>query len=160
MTPRAVFDCMLFLQAAGRATAGPAAACFEAVRGGLLDLVVSPAVLAEVRDVLTRPKTIRKFPGLTPEAVRLFLEDVESLAEARADVEGPFVLPRDPKDELYVNLAIDAGADYLVSRDKDLLDLMGDAGFRALCPGLAIIDPVALLRLLDAAQPGSATGPP
>jgi putative PIN family toxin of toxin-antitoxin system len=155
MAPRAVFDCMLFLQAAGRMTAGPAAACLEAVRGGRLGLVVSPAILAEVRDVLTRPKTIRKFPGLTPEAVRLFLEDVESLAEARADVAGPFVLARDPKDEPYVNLAIDAGADYLVSRDKDLLELMDDGDFRALCPGLAIIDPVALLRLLDAARPAA-----
>ena len=40
------------------------------------------------------------------------------------DVPNPFSLPRDPKDEPYINLAIEMKADYLVSRDHDLLDLM------------------------------------
>jgi predicted nucleic acid-binding protein len=31
---------------------------------------------------------------------------------------------RDPDDEPYINLAVEARADYLVIRDKDLLDLM------------------------------------
>ena len=35
-----------------------------------------------------------------------------------------FAYPRDPKDEPYVNLAVAAAADYVVTRDKDLLDLM------------------------------------
>ena len=63
MTPRAVFDCMVLLQAAARAT-GPAAACLRAVRAGRLELFLSPDILSEVRDVLTRPKTLRKFPAL------------------------------------------------------------------------------------------------
>jgi predicted nucleic acid-binding protein len=37
-----------------------------------------------------------------------------------------FEYPRDPNDEPYINLAIPARAKYLVSRDKDLLDLMSD----------------------------------
>lgn len=32
-------------------------------------------------------------------------------------------LDRDPKDEPYLNLACVSGAEYLVSRDADLLDL-------------------------------------
>ena len=34
-----------------------------------------------------------------------------------------FVLERDPKDAKYVDLAIATKADFLVTRDKDLLDL-------------------------------------
>lgn len=37
-----------------------------------------------------------------------------------------FSYERDPKDEPYVNLALAAGAKYLVTRDKDLLDLMSE----------------------------------
>ena len=39
-------------------------------------------------------------------------------------------------------------ADYLVTWDKDLLDLMQDASFRAQYPRLTILNPVALLQIL------------
>jgi putative PIN family toxin of toxin-antitoxin system len=133
---RAVFDCVILLQAAARAT-GPAGACLQAVRDGRLELVVSPAILDEVRDVLTRPKTLRKFPTLTLEAVAAFLEDVAALAVELPDVPRVFTLARDPKDEPYINLALAANARYLVSRDNDLLDLMEDESFRSQCPDLA-----------------------
>ena len=50
--------------------------------------------MAEVRDLLARPRVRRRFPALT-----------------------------DPKDALYINLAITARVSYLVSRDNDILDL-------------------------------------
>jgi putative PIN family toxin of toxin-antitoxin system len=153
---RAVFDCVILLQAAGHPT-GPAGACLQTVRDGRLELIVSPDVLVEVRDVLTRPKSLRKFPALTLEAVELFLDDVTSHAITLADVPKVFKLARDPKDEPYLNLAIAAGARYLVSRDNDLLDLMRDEGFRRQYPDLAIIDPATLLRELRSV-PETGTG--
>ena len=68
---RAVFDCMVYLQAAARST-GPAGTCLQTVRDGRLELVISPEIIAEVRDVLTRPKMLKKFPTLTVEAVEVF----------------------------------------------------------------------------------------
>jgi putative PIN family toxin of toxin-antitoxin system len=118
------------------------------VHEGRLELVVSPEILAEVRDVLTRPRTLRKFPALTIEAVDAFLEDVAALAVTLADVPKVFTLTRDPKDEPYIDLALAAKARYLVSRDNDLLDLMEDESFRRQYPELSIIDPVTLLREL------------
>jgi putative PIN family toxin of toxin-antitoxin system len=138
---------MVFLQAAARST-GPAAACLEAVRDGRLELVISPDVVAEVRDVLTRPKTLRKFPALTLEAVEAFVRDVEGRAVALTEVPRVFVLARDPKDEPYLNLAIASEADYLVTWDRDLLDLMGDEGFRQKFPTLTILDPRTFLGKL------------
>jgi putative PIN family toxin of toxin-antitoxin system len=155
---RVVFDCVILLQAAGRPT-GPAAACLQAVRDGRLELFISSDILAEVRDVLTRPRTLRKFPALTPEAVDVFLLDLASHATTLPAVPKVFSLARDPKDEPYIDLAAAAQARYLVSRDNDLLDLMNDDAFRQQFPDLTVIDPVALLReLAPAPEPNQETG--
>lgn len=61
MSVRAVFDCMIFVQAVTNA-AGPASALFQLVDDGQITLYLSPAILAEVREVLGRPKLRRKLP--------------------------------------------------------------------------------------------------
>ena len=67
------------------------------------------------------------------------------------DVPQVFTYERDPRDEKYINLAIASNAHYLVSRDKDLLDLRKEdlpegQGFRAQFPSLQILDPVDFLK--------------
>jgi predicted nucleic acid-binding protein len=62
--------------------------------------------------------------------------------------------PRDPKDEKYVNLAIVAEADYIVSRDHDLLDLMTDFAdeakeFRQRYRPLKVIEPTEFLQIIE-----------
>jgi predicted nucleic acid-binding protein len=107
--------------------------------------------LAEVKDVLARPALQRRYKALAPEKVATFLAEIETKAMLITNVGSVFSDPRDPKDELYVNLAVAAEARYLVTRDKDLLDLM-DAGtqagkiFRERFPSLTILDPTAFLR--------------
>src|SRR5207244_12537270 len=129
MKPRVVFDCMVFLQGAGR-PAGPARACFRLVEEDRVTLCLSTPILIEVRDVLTRPKTLRKFPLLSPEWVEAFVQAAESRAVVLPEVPKVFTLERDPKDECYLDLAIAVGAQYLVRRDLDLLDLMLQESFR------------------------------
>ena len=145
MTPRAVFDCMVFLQGAGR-PAGPAAACLRLVDQGRITLCVSDAILAELRDVLARPETQRRFPGLTLEWITSFVANVEQKALRFTGIPRAFVLERDPKDEPYLNLAIAIGARYLVSRDRDLLDLMDDPDFRQRYPSVLIVEPPDFLE--------------
>ncbi|MBI3822723.1 MAG: putative toxin-antitoxin system toxin component, PIN family [Planctomycetes bacterium] len=147
MTLRAVFDCMVYLQAVGR-MGGPARACFRLVDEGKTTLFVSSRIMAEVRDVLARPKIRKRFPLLTSESVDEFLVNVEKKAIVVDDAPCVFALPRDPKDESYINLALAVGAMYLVSRDKDLLDLMNDKDFRKRYPGLTILDPAAFLKAM------------
>jgi putative PIN family toxin of toxin-antitoxin system len=141
---------MVFLQGAMRAT-GPAAACFRLVDRGAVQLCLSTELLAEVRDVLARPSLQRRYQSLAPENVAKFLAAVEAKAVLVPGVAPVFSYARDPKDELYVNLAVAAGAAYLVSRDRDLLNLMDQASaagrdFSQRFPGLRILDPAALLR--------------
>jgi len=75
----AVFDCMVFLQAA-TSDLGPAFACLELAEKRQIILHIRPALLAEVRDVLTRPRIQLKFPHLTPDRVDVFLQKIVSLS--------------------------------------------------------------------------------
>jgi putative PIN family toxin of toxin-antitoxin system len=148
--PRAVFDCMVFLQATASPT-GPAARCLLAVEGGIVELVVCDNTLREVRDVLSRPAVRRKNPRITDGTARELLEWIERMSVKLADVPQVFVYPRDPKDEPFVNLAVTGGASYLVTRDKDLLDLaradsVEGKEFAERFPGLTVLDPIAFLE--------------
>jgi putative PIN family toxin of toxin-antitoxin system len=138
---------MLFYQATASLT-GPAAELLRRLEAGQFILYVSDEILNEARDVLSRPKLRAKNPRITDETVRETFDLLDRMAQLVPNVPSLFSLPRDPDDEPYLNLAIAADADYLVTWDKDLLDLMQDAGFRAQYPRLTILNPVALLQIL------------
>jgi putative PIN family toxin of toxin-antitoxin system len=129
-------------------TAGPAAKLLRQLEAGQFILYVSDEILDEARDVLSRPKLRAKSPRLTDETVQETFDLLSRLAQTVSDVPSLFSLPRDPDDEPYLNLALAADVDYLVTWDKDLLDLMLDASFRAQYPRLTILNPVALLQIL------------
>jgi putative PIN family toxin of toxin-antitoxin system len=162
MKPRVVFDCVVCLQGAARET-GPAGACFQLMKDGHITVYLSTAILAEVSEVLNRPKSRQRFKSLTDERVQEFLQALQNVAVLLDPVSPTFTYPRDPDDEPYVNLALAAGAKYLVTWDNDLLDLMGDnpagADFRGRFPGLAIVTPVAFLHEIAQATIAPPHGP-
>ncbi len=145
----AVFDCMVFLQSAIN-DRGPAFACLELVESNRVQLYISAPILSEVRDVLTRPEIQAKFPHLTPERVDIFIQKIAAIAVAVTEITNAGISLRDPDDLPYVNLAITAGAAYIVSRDKDLLDLMKDSAFILRFPQLRMVDPVDFLGVVRA----------
>jgi predicted nucleic acid-binding protein len=110
----------------------------------------------EVRDVLTRPEVVAKFPALSPAHVDQFVNDLLAKAALVQDVPPAFALPRDPKDEPYINLAIAAGARFLVTwNGRHLTYLMRQdtpegVDFCARYPDLKIIDPPAFVREIEA----------
>ena len=121
---RVVFDCMVYLQAAARVTSR-AGVCWRLAQTHQVQLFVSQQILNEVADVLGRDRIRQRFDALTDESVASFLADVRKAATLIKAVPRHFnYQERDIKDEPYLNLAIEVQADYLVSRDNDLLDLM------------------------------------
>jgi len=138
---------MIYLQAAARPN-GPAAACLRLALLRQIELCVSAAILEEVKDVLSRDQLRRKFPALTDDAVDALIRDVQSVAFFVDVVPHVFDLPRDPKDEKYLDAAIACDAVYLVSRDNDILDLSKDEAFRQKYPHLTILDPVEFLKMI------------
>jgi uncharacterized protein len=144
---------MIFLQAVAR-TKSLANACFTLVKEGILELYLSRETLAEIEDVLTRPKFRNRFPSLTDEMIEAFLKDVKENAVIVKNVPAVFSYTRDPKDEKYINLAVESEADYIVSRDKDLLDLMTGytnecKDFRRRFRGLKIVQPIEFLNIVE-----------
>lgn len=146
---RVVFDCVVFLQAIARPDGPAARLLVDCVEAGRITLFVSDEILDELRDVLARPRIRSKNPAITDLAVDAFCERVLKISTRIDPVPAVFSLPRDPDDEPYLNLTIASKAEYLVTRDKDLLDLMSDEDFRSSHAPITILDPVALLRILD-----------
>jgi putative PIN family toxin of toxin-antitoxin system len=145
--PRVVFDCMIFLQAAARRLS-PSGACLALAEQGLLELYVSPAILAEVQDVIGRPQIRAKFRQLTDDVVVEFIARIERISVRVDEVGTGITLARDPKDEPYLNLAADCQAEFLVSRDRDLLE--GATMIAETTPNLRIVDPVSFLAAIRA----------
>jgi putative PIN family toxin of toxin-antitoxin system len=138
-------DCMIYLQAA-LSEGGASAALLRSVEAGHIVLLMSEEILTEVRDVLTRPALQRKFPRLTPNRAEMLVEFLRERSSVIDEVPSVFSYARDPKDEKYVNLAIAGNAAYLISRDKDLLDLRADEEFTRRFSDLKILDPAEALR--------------
>lgn len=146
----AVFDCNVYLQAAAREKS-VAADCLRLVEQGLVRLYVSEEILAEVEEVLYRPEIRTHFQALTDEVIEAFLLRLRKNAQLLRHVPKRFSYSRDPDDVPYVNLAGEAKADYLVSRDRDLLDLMTAYDveakeFRQRFRPLRVIEPLAFLQ--------------
>jgi len=151
-TPSVVFDCNVFMQALGFPR-GPAGRCLELVWEGKLKLLLSQQILAEVQSVTARPKIAAK---LRVRAARIdkFISSIESSGQLLDTFPDVFVYARDPRDAHYVNLALAARAGVIVSRDKDLLELIDRSTpdgcrFHEQFPALRILDPVSFLKEFD-----------
>jgi putative PIN family toxin of toxin-antitoxin system len=139
---RAVLDTNVFVQALiGRATSA-SAKVLDALRTSHYGLVLSPAVFEELVNVL-RLDALRARHQLTDEGVDDFARTMLSLAVVYPDVRliSP-ALPRDVSDTKFLDLAISARADYLVTNHRRHLVRLG------IHAGVAILSPAAFLRRL------------
>lgn len=83
-------------------------------------VVTSPELVAELTEVLHRPK-ISKY--VTDEDASAILDAVKSLAELLPPLGEIPHFTRDPKDDKFVACAIAGGAKYVITYDEDLLVL-------------------------------------
>lgn len=132
---KAVIDTNVLI--AGLLWRGPPHALLEQVRAGTVSLVSSPALLAELADVIGRAK----FDAIL---VKTNTSRERSLAEVRqlAEVIEPPPLPqpvcRDPDDDQVLALALAAKVDLIVSGDNDLLSMKSFEGMPIVTPAEAI----------------------
>jgi putative PIN family toxin of toxin-antitoxin system len=142
---------MLYVQAASRPDRTHAS--FQAIMDGRLTLCLSPELLAEIRDVLSRENVRARFPGLTPQAVEIFTADVFARGTMIDPVPHAFTWGQHPQDDHLFNLAISTKAGYLVTWENRILKLGIDTTpaanlLRQLAPNLSIVSPANLAAKL------------
>jgi putative PIN family toxin of toxin-antitoxin system len=142
----AVFDTNIYLQAT-LSNKGPAFACWQLVENNEVRVFATDAILAEIEDVFNRPKLRRNYPVLTDEKVSEIIKSIYSLAVIIEKPEDIYKFERDENDEVFINLALTVEADFLVSRDNDLLDLAKDKFFLETYPKLKVVNPAEFLQI-------------
>ena len=156
LVPRIVFDCNLFVQGIANRNS-PARKALRLFFNGDISLFVSEPIIREIREVLNRAELRHKLPGINDRIVNAFLTKLEAKAILVANIPEEFHYERDPDDEMYINLAIVANAAYLVSRDKDLLDLMTTSTdiarqFRSRYPFLRIMTAAGFITAIESVR--------
>jgi len=142
----AVFDTVIYLQAT-LSDKGAAYACWQLVEKGEVRVFITEAILAEIEDVLNRPKLRKKYSVLTDEKIAGVLQSVRAHAVLIENINRIYAFERDPNDEVFINLALVCKAEFLVSRDNDLLDLRKDESFKISFPQLRIVSPAEFLEI-------------
>ena len=135
---RAVLDPNVLVSAA-ISPAGPPRQVLTARIDERFKLIASPALLHELADVLARPK-FRRY--ISAAVVTELLTGLSEDALIIKDPPDPPGVSPDPDDDYLIALARAAGADYIVSGDRHLLDLPD--------PHPPVITPRQFLDVLDA----------
>lgn len=131
---RVVVDTNVLISAALSAHSAPAQ-----ILGLLLDhvtLVFSRATFEELETRLWRPKFDRY---LDMERRHLLLHDLAAIAEW-VDLPAPAgsAYSRDPNDDVFIHTALHGKAQWLISGDRDLLELLPVPGLEILSPAQAL----------------------
>jgi putative PIN family toxin of toxin-antitoxin system len=143
--PRAVIDTNVWASAVLN-PAGLPARILEAFLTERFLLVTSEPLLAELTDVLRRPRIARRYRISEEDVAELvaLLRGQAVLVEVRGDVK----LCRDPDDDVVIATALRGGANALVTRDEDLSRVPElESALRQL--GIAIFTVQRFLHLLD-----------
>ncbi len=114
-------------------------------------VLLSPPVLAEYRAVLLHPATLERFAHLTRRRIEQALHRLRYISDEYRVVRANFELPRNPRDAMFLELAITGKATHLITMDDDLLTLptaRTDAGkrFRQRLPRLTVQSPQAFIE--------------
>jgi putative PIN family toxin of toxin-antitoxin system len=101
---------------------GTPGALIDAALAGSVELITSTPLLAELKDVLARPKFASQLAARGLSAQALF-DGYAALCTLVTPVVITPTVTRDPADDAVLACALAAGADLAVSGDADLLNL-------------------------------------
>ena len=88
-----------------------------------VNLYTAAEILQEIRYVLLEKPHIRNRYTYSSEKVETFIDYLKNISIIVAQLPEIRVIERDPKDDMIIACAVAASADYIISRDRDLLDL-------------------------------------
>lgn len=121
-TLKAVFDSAT-LVSAFLTPAGLSATLLQQARGGAFQLCLAEDILEEIQHTLLEYQRIRRRHPYSDEEVREFCAMLRTVAPPIRDLPSLTGISRDPKDDMIIACALQALAQYIVTRDDDLLSL-------------------------------------
>lgn len=129
---RAVLDTNTFISAVINIESSVAQEIYQNAKQKRFLLVISPPILTEVDNVLHRPNVIKVHKHSLQELTEVIKEiaDVSYIVQGKTEIK----TVRDPDDDKIIATAVEGNADYIVSRDKDLLDLQEYQGIKIITP--------------------------
>jgi putative PIN family toxin of toxin-antitoxin system len=113
---------------------GVASSVVRQAREGAFMCYLSDEILAETQRVLVETPRLRQRFIYTDEDVEAFVFSLRAAAHLVTDIKPLSGVVRDPNDDMIVACAIAAAADYVVSRDDDLLSLGAYEGITMITP--------------------------
>jgi len=130
---RAVLDANVFVSALIRPEGPPGRICVELVEHEAFALILSAAIVDEVRRTLDDPR-VRRYVRLTSREVEAWLASVQSVAELVEGQRSVSVVANDPDDDKYFAAAVEGNADVVVSGDRHVLEVKEFERIRVLTP--------------------------
>jgi len=118
---------------------------YQAIKEQVCLLAISPAILAEIREVVNRDYIVA-LTHTTPEQRRDYMNELSEISILTRGQAPLTQKSRDRKDNNFLICSSEAQADYLISSDEDLLALKA---YRV----TQIIPPQEFVALLDAGTP-------
>jgi len=139
---RAVLDANVVVSGLIRPQGPPGQILVRLLRDAAFELVASPAILGELRRSLRYPR-VRKYLRLPQEELDLWVDALGAIAVVvEGEVSRRVVVIADPADDIYIAAAAEGLADYIVSGDGHLLELVEHEGIQ-------IVTPRAFLSLIE-----------
>ena len=88
-----------------------------------VNLYTAKEILQEIHRVLLEKPHIRNRYRYSLERVEDFINYLRNISTTVTQLPEIRVIERDPKDDMIISYAVAVSADYIISRDRDLLDL-------------------------------------
>jgi len=129
---RALLDTNVLISALISPRGAPGRIVMAFLNHDAFELVISPAIIAEIEAALRLPK-IRKYL-LDPNDALAWLADLVALADLVTDTGAVQGICRDPDDDAVLSAAVEGRAAVIVTGDDDLLALGEHDGISILRP--------------------------
>jgi uncharacterized protein len=130
---RAVLDANVIISALIQSKGASGQILTSLLDANSFELIVSPAILAELRRSLSYPK-VRKYIKSSDEDLDLWLASIELIAQPVAGNMRIHAVAEDPDNDKYIEAAVEGLAQFVVTGDKHLLSLKSYENIRIVTP--------------------------
>jgi len=123
---------------------GNPAKILKLILQGKLNLIISPAILEETRQVFHYPRLVKLMQKnkITFREIYDFLDKMTKVAVITPDKLEIDAIPADPADNKILACGLEGEADFIISGDHHLTDLK-------IFQGIKIVDPATFLKIIN-----------